>query len=169
MRRTCRSLSTALDPMARVQRPGLLAAAGMLMALWLLTAQAYGADSVPWECSNYSPEAQTRCMQVLIESQRDKIDQLESQVQSQQSKVGELQHEVDRQARATADLQRQLTDRPPLVVPAPIPPPYPYAYAYPPGIGFGFYFGRPRLYGGPYLYGPPYWGPRFSRPWRHRW
>ena len=146
--------------------------AAATIGLALLNAS-YAADTtVPWECSNYSGDAQTRCMQGLIEAQRDKIGKLEGEVQSQRSQMGTLQEQLDRQSRATADLQRQL-DRPSTVVPAPSPYPYayPYAYAYPypyvytPGIRFGLYFGSPGLYGGPYFYGPGYWG---YRHWGHR-
>ncbi|ALA61027.1 hypothetical protein [Nitrospira moscoviensis] len=155
--------------MDRRRRIGVLAGSAMLAALWLLTGQAHGAESVPWECSTYSPEAQTRCMQAMIESQREKIGQLEGRIQSQQSQIGELRSQLDRESRAAADLQRQLTDRPPSIAPAPVPYPSPYLYAAPPGIGLGLYFGRPWIYGGPYLYGPPYWGPRWHGHWRHRW
>lgn len=124
--------------------------------------------TVPWECSTYTGDAQTRCMQALIEAQREKIGKLEGQVQSEQSQMGTLQRQLDQQSRATVDLQRQL-DRPPTVVPVPTPYayaypyaypyPYPYPYLYPPGIRFGLYFG-----GGPYFYGPG-WG---YRHWGHR-
>ena len=40
---------------------------------------------VPWECSNYSGDAPTRCMNGLLEEQRKRIGHLEGQVQSQQS------------------------------------------------------------------------------------
>lgn len=123
-----------------------------------------GAPQVPWECSNYEGEAQTRCLNAFIESQREKIGQLEGQLQAQQSAVGQLKNQVDSQAIATADLQRQLTDRPATAV---TPIPYPYTYYYPPGVGLGLYLGRPWVYGSPYYY-RPYWGPRYYRYWGHR-
>ena len=86
--------------------------------------------AVPWECSTYTGDAQLRCMQGLIESQREKIGHLEGQVQAQQSQMGVLQQQLDQQSRSTADLQRQL-ERPPTVVPAPTPYTYAYPYAYP--------------------------------------
>lgn len=146
----------------------LLFALGLAMGLPSGVTPVHARDSaVPWECSNYSYDAQTRCMQALIEAQRDKIGQLEGELQTQRSRLGTLQDEVDRQSRATSDLQRQLLDRP-AVVPAPVPYP-PFMYAYPPGIGFGLYLGRPHFYAAPYLYGGPFWGPRYGRHWRHRW
>jgi len=145
--------------------PSIVVAAAPL-ALTLF-ASVYAADTdVPWECSTYTGDAQTRCMHALIEAQREKIGKLEGQVQSQQSQMGTLQQQLDQHSRTTAELQRQL-DRPPTVVPAPTPYtyaypyayPYPYPYVYPPGIRFGLYFG-----GGPYFYGPG-WG---YRHWGHR-
>ncbi len=125
--------------------------------------------TVPWECSNYSPEAQVRCMQAMIELQREKIAKLEGGLRAQQNAVGQLRDQLDRQANTTAELQRQLADRSAAVVAPPLlyPYPSPYIYAYSPVIGFGLYFGRPGLYAPPYTYRPPYFGPRY-RHWRHR-
>ncbi|TKS60940.1 MAG: hypothetical protein EWM72_00927 [Nitrospira sp.] len=121
---------------------------------------------VPWECSNYEGDTQTRCLNTFIEFQREKIGQLEGQLQAQQDTVGQLKNQVDRQAAATADLQRQLSDRPTTTV---APDPYPYVYFHPPGLGFGLYLGRPWIYGyGPPYYYRPYWGPLFYRHWGHR-
>ncbi len=116
---------------------------------------------IPWECSTYEGEAQTRCLNAFIELQRDNIEQLEGQLHAQQGTVTELKSQVERQAAATADLQRQLSDRPTTAI---IPSPYPYAYVYPPALGFGLYFGHPRLYGQPFLYRHfrPY---GYYRPW----
>jgi hypothetical protein len=122
--------------------------------------------SGPWECSNYSGDAHTRCLQAFVEIQREKISKLEAELQLQQSKVGQLKDQVDRQSSAAADLQRQLADQPPVT--------YSYAtpgaglYLYPP-VGLGLYFGRP-WYGPPYYYGRPlFWGPRYHRPYFGRW
>lgn len=117
--------------------------------------------SIPWECSTYEGEAQTRCLNAFIELQRDKIEQLEGQLHAQQGTVTELKSQVERQAAATADLQRQLLDRPTTAI---VPSPYPYAYVYPPTLGFGLYFGRPRIYGQPFLY--RHFRPHgYYRPW----
>ena len=125
------------------------------LGIWILlsTLPVHATEAqVPWECSGYSGEAQARCVQALIELQRDKIAKLE----------GQLKEQSDRQAAATADLQRQLADRPSTVQPVPYAYPYPYTYWYPP-VGFSLFLGRPWIYGPPYLYRPyPYYpGPRF--------
>lgn len=138
---------------------------------------------VPWECSNYSAEAQTRCMQALIESQREQIGKLQGELNAQQGAMGQLKDQVDRQAAASTDMQRQLSQSPAIV------PTSPPLYAYPPaGVGvypgIGLYIGRPWGwgYGLGYSYGPyfrfgyrPYWGhrPGYFRgcrgPWRGCW
>lgn len=124
--------------------------------LGLHTAQvAAAASPVPWECSNYSEEAQARCMQALIDTQRERIGQLEGELKAQQGAVGQLREQMDRQSAATADMQRQLA-HPPAVMPA-VPPVYSYAYPTP-GLGLypgiGLYFGRPWRYGYGYGYAP---------------
>jgi len=119
---------------------------------------------VPWECSNYGEEAQTRCLNAFIEHQREQIERLEGQLQAQREAVGQLKNQIDRQASATADLQQQLSQRPATTV---VPTPYAYTYAYPP-VGLGLYLGRPWIYGPPYYY-HPYWGPRFYGRWGRRW
>jgi hypothetical protein len=129
-----------------------------------LPAQA-ASPQVPWECSNYSNDAQTRCLSVFIEQQREQIGKLEGQLQAQQDMVGQLRGQVDRQAAATAQLQQQLT-HPPVttaVVPAPSFYPYGYAYGYAfPPVGIGFYLGRPWIYGPGYgYYAHPFGGPWF--------
>ena len=137
-----------------------------IVAPSMFSASALAEDStIPWECSNYSGEAQTRCINALIEDQRNRIGKLEGELQSQQSQIQNLQEQANQQSRAAAPPAQSLA-------PAPVPyayvsPPYgypfgyPYAYAYPPGIGLGFYFGRP------YSYGPRYWGPRYYGHWGH--
>lgn len=116
---------------------------------------------VPWECSGYSGEAQTRCVQALIEIQREKIAKLEGELQAQQATVNQLKEQASRQAAAP----------PVTVTPGPYAYPYPYTYWYPPA-GFSLYFGRPWIYGSPYFYGPSFsfsygprlfYGPRFYR------
>lgn len=123
-------------------------------------------ESIPWECSNYSPEAQTRCLNGLIEQQRAEISKLRDQLQAHQDTVGQMKSEIEKQAAATAAMQQQLAQRPPTTV---IQPPFTYSYAYPP-IGFGIYLGRPWVYGRPYYgYGRYFWGPRFYGPHGRRW
>jgi hypothetical protein len=128
-----------------------------------LPVQAADPRLIPWECSNYTDNAQTRCLNAYIERQQEQIGNLESQLQSQQSMVGELKGQVDRQTAATAQLQQQLT-QPPVaasVVPPPYLYPYGYGFAYPP-VGIGLYLGRPWIGPGYYgFYGRGFWGPRF--------
>lgn len=116
-------------------------------------------DGVPWECSTYTDEAQTRCLNAFIERQQEQIAQLEGRLQQQQEMVGQLKGQVDRQSAATAQLQQQLAQAPPTT--AMVTPPYLYPYAYPPA-GIGIYLGRPWIGPGFYgYYGRPYWGPRY--------
>ncbi len=124
---------------------------------------------VPWECSSYSDEAQTRCLNAFVEQQRDQISKLEGQLQAQQDLVGQLKGQVDRQAAASAQLQQQLS-QPPATAVVPAPYPYIYPYAYPP-VGVGLYFGRPWLYAPGFYgyYGRPFWGPRYYGHWGRRW
>jgi len=131
------------------------------IALFALPAQAAN-QQVPWECSNYSEDAQTRCLNAFIEQQREQIGKLEGQLQAQQDMMGQLRGQADRQAAATAQLQQQLAQPPVTTSVVPVPYAYPYAYAYPP-VGIGLYFGRPWLYGPGFYgyYGRPFWGPRF--------
>lgn len=133
--------------------------AGAMVSLTGVLPAGAGAP-VPWECSNYTDEAQTRCLNAFIERQQEQIGQLEGRLQSQQEMVGQLKGQLDRQNAAANQLQQQLSQPPATVVP---PPPYiyPYTYAYPP-VGFGVYLGRPWLGPGFYgYYGRPYWGPPF--------
>ncbi len=163
-------------------RPFLLTLLFVVAATPAVLAQS-GDAQVPWECSNYSAEAQTRCMQALIESQREQIGKLQGELKAQQGAMGQLKDQVDRQTAATADMQRQLSQSPAIVQTTPP------LYAYPPagvGIypGIGLYMGRPWGwgYGLGYSYGPyfrfgyrPYWGhrPGYFRgcrgPWRGCW
>ncbi|HJT22673.1 MAG TPA: hypothetical protein VJ746_19530 [Nitrospira sp.] len=142
--------------------------AAMGAALFALPVHASSLQ-VPWECSNYSEEAQTRCINGFIEHQREQIQKLEGQLQAQHEEVGRLKNQLDRQAASTANPQQQLSQPPATtVVPAPYAyTPYAYTYAYPP-VGLGLYLGRPWIYGPPYFY-HPYWGPRFYGHWGRRW
>ena len=136
-------------------------------ALFLAAGLAHADNQpVPWECSTYEGEAQTRCLNTFIELQREEIRKLKAQLQAQQGAVEQLKQQSDRQAAATADMQRQLAT-PPTIVPS---VPYSaYTYVYPPAVGLGLYLGRSGYYGYPYYYGPHiYWGPRHYRYWGRR-
>lgn len=139
------------------------AAAALLLAAGMAHAEN---QPVPWECSAYEGEAQTRCVNTFIELQREEIGKLKGQLQAQQSILEQLKQQSDRQATTTEGMQRQIA-APPTIIPA---APYSaYAYVYPPAIGLGLYLGRPGFYGYPYYYRPHiYWGPRYYRRWGRR-
>jgi hypothetical protein len=133
----------------------------MAMIFGGTSSAAAATSSVPWECSNYSDEAQTRCLNAFIERQQEQIGELEGRLQAQQEMVGQLKSQVDRQNAATAQLQQQLSQPPVTTTIVPQPYVYPYAYGYPPA-GIGLYLGRPWIGPGFYgYYGRPHWGPRF--------
>lgn len=133
-----------------------------VMAIPLARSAAEPANpQIPWECSNYTNEAQTRCLNTFIERQQEQIGQLEDRLRRQQDLVGQLKGQVERQTAATAQLQQQLAQPPATTAIVPQPYVYPYIYAYPP-VGLGIYMGRPWIGPGFYgYYGRPYWGPRF--------
>ncbi|MGH7217510.1 MAG: hypothetical protein ACREIG_09770 [Nitrospiraceae bacterium] len=120
-------------------------------------------SQTPWECSSYTGDAHTRCVETFAEAQRDQIAALQEKVQAQQESINLLKNQLDRQTSTNADLQRQLA-RPPAVVQS-----VPSLYTYPP-VGFSLYLGNPWIYGSPlfyppYVFGPHYYGPR----WGYRW
>lgn len=123
-----------------------------------------GESQTPWECSNYTGAAHTRCLEAFVESQREQIATLQGKMQAQQETVNHLKNQIDRQSSTSADLQQSLA-QPPTVVQV-VPP----LYAYPP-VGFGLYVGRPWIYGSPYFYRPYVYGPRYygHRHRNHHW
>ena len=137
----------------------LIGAIGIGMVLAGLPAHA-SESQTPWECSSYTGDAHTRCLEAFVESQRDQIAALQGKMQAQQETVNHLTDQLDRQTSTSADLQRQLA-QPSAVVQA-VPP----LYAYPP-VGLGLYLGRPWIYGPPFFYSPYVYGPRYYGP-RHR-
>ena len=141
----------------------LIGAIGTGMVLASLPAYASESQTL-WECSSYTDDAHTRCVEAFAESQRDQIAALQGKLQAQQETVNLLKDQLDRQASTSTDLQRQLA-QPPAVVQA-VPP----LYAYPP-VGLGLYLGRPWIYGQPYFYRPYVYGPRYygHRHRGHRW
>jgi len=147
---------TALPESSCSWRLILLAGAiGLLLLLRAISVQA--ADQpVPWECSNYAGETQTRCLNTFIELQREEIGTLKGQLQFQEGAAQQ------RKQQAEAAEQTSQPVAPPGIVPA---PPYIYSYVYPPAVGLSFYLGRPWIYGGPYY--RPYWRPHFHGHWRH--
>ncbi len=123
---------------------------------------------IPWECSTYTGDAQTRCVNAYMEAQQKKIAELEGKLQAQEGTVSQLKSQLDRQSTATANLQRQLVERPATSI-VPLPYPYPYSYGYPLGLGLGFglHFGNSGMYASP-LY-RPFWGPRHYGYWGYGW
>ncbi len=141
-------------------RPQLfIGAIGIGMVLAGLPAQA-SESQTPWECSSYTGDAHTRCLEGFAESQRDQIAALQGKLQAQQETVNLLKDQLDRQTSTSADLQRRLA-QPPAVVQA-VPPPYTY-----PPVGLSLYLGHSWIYGPPFFYRPYIYGPRYYGP-RHR-
>ncbi len=118
----------------------------------------------PWECSGYTGDAHTRCIETFVELQRDQIAALQEKMKAQDETVKRIQDQLDRQASTNADLQRRLTQQPAVVQAA---PPF-YTY---PSVGFGLYLGSPWIYGSPYYYPPFFYRPRYYGPgiWGPRW
>jgi hypothetical protein len=129
------------------------------MVLAGLPAQASETQTL-WECSSYTGDAHTRCLEGFAVSQRDQIAALQGKLQAQQETVNLLKDQLDRQASTSAELRRQPA-QPPAVVQA-VPP----LYAYPP-VGLSLYLGRPWIYGPPFFYRPYVYGSRYYEP-RHR-
>jgi uncharacterized coiled-coil protein SlyX len=147
---------------ARLWPQLLIGAIGIGIVLAWVPAQASESQTL-WECSSYTGDAHTRCLEGFAESQRDQIAALQGKLQAQQETVKLLKDQLDRQASASAELQRQLA-QPPAVVQA-IPPLYAY-----PSVGLGLYLGSPWIYGSPSFYRPYGFGPHYyGLGWSHRW
>ena len=150
----------SLGKAATLRLPLFIGAIGIGIVLAGVPAQANDSQTL-WECSNYTGDAHTRCLEAFAQTQRDQIAELQGKVQAQQESINSLKAQLDRQASTNADLQRQMA-RPPAVVQA-IPP----FYTYPPvGLGLNFNFGNPGFYGSPFYYppfafGPPFFGLRY--------
>ena len=140
----------------------LIGAIGIAMVVAWVPAQASESQTL-WECSSYTGDAHTRCLEGFAESQRDQIAALQGKLQAQQETVKLLKDQLDRQASASAELQRQLA-QPPAVVQS-----VPSLYTYPP-VGLGLYLGNPWIYGSPLFYRPYGFGPHYyGLGWGHRW
>lgn len=136
-------------------------ACGIGVGLALSHSHAFAQDTnVPWECSGYSGEAQTRCVSTLMELQQEKITKLEEQLKTQEGTVNQLKERLDRQeASALSQVQSSQQD-------SRYPPPYVPGYAYPYGSSYGYaqvppigiYLQPPWRYPRYYGYGPGYWG-----------
>jgi len=99
--------------------PRLLAGTiGIGMLLTGLPAQA-SESQTPWECSSYTGDAHTRCVEAFKELQRDQIAALQEKMKAQEETVNRLKAQLDRQASTSSDLQRQLAQRHAVVQAAP--------------------------------------------------
>ncbi len=148
---------------ARLWPQLLIGAIGIGMLVTWMPAQASESQTL-WECSSYTGNAHTRCLEGFAESQRDQIAALQGKLQAQQETVKLLKDQLDRQASASAELQRQLAQPPALVQSVPS------LYTYP-SVGLGLYLGSPWIYGSslyypPYIYGLHFYG---SRHRSYRW
>ena len=144
----------------------LVSICAMVFILWTFPAFATE-QPVPWECSGFTGEAQSRCVRTFTDLQQEKIAKLERDLESQRQTVRQLQSQVTQQASATADLERQLSKRRSRWYGLPS------VQIYPP-FGLGLRFGSGRRFGGSLFFGSPYYyGPRFyghgHRRWHRRW
>lgn len=140
----------------------LVLAGSMAYALLPFPSMADTPLHIPWECSHYTGDAQTRCVNAFLETQQKKITELEGKLQAQEGAVNQLKNQLDRQSTTTTDLQRRLAERPTTSM-----IPIPYSYGYPLGLGFGLQFGGSEMYASPYY--RPFWGPRRYGYWDYRW
>lgn len=143
----------------------LMQAGSLTFLLLLITFPSHAeTSSIPWECSTYKEDAQTRCLNTMIELQREKIGQLEGQLRAQEGTVSRLKDQVDRQSAVTQDLQRRLADQPSVNLAPIFYPPAPYLNFYPPGLGFGIHLGSAWTYGPLHLHSP-LWHQPYYRSW----
>lgn len=139
----------------------VILAYGLGIGFSMSNPQALAQDTnVPWECSGYSGEAQTRCVSTLMELQQEKITKLEEQLKTQEGTVNQLKERLDRQE---ASVLNQVQDSKQNFR---YSPSYVPGYAYPYGSSYGYAqvppngiylqppWRSPRYYG----YGPGYWG-----------
>ena len=124
--------------------------------------------SIPWECSNYKANAQTRCLNTLIELQREKIAQLEGQLRTQEGAVSRLKGQVDRQTLVTANLQQRLSDQQKVTISPSFYPIAPFLNFYPIGLGFGIHLGSPWPYTPLHFHGPLWHQPYYGAWWYFR-
>ncbi len=161
------SSSTMEHSLAQRMRQ-VVRATGVAVVVSLVPLPAHAETPVPWECSNYSNEAQTRCLNAFIEQQREQISRLEGQIEAQKLAVGQLKEQLNQQTATTATLQQQLSQRPATTV-VPVPYSFGYTFSYPP-VGLGIYLGKPWIYSpGFYGYAGPFYGPRYYDRRHHRW
>lgn len=147
-----------LSPLPRRLVPLVLC--GICLAFFMDETRAMAEESsVPWECSEYSGEAQTRCMNTLLELQQKRIAELENQLKAQEETVNDLQEKLDRQAAVAKREARTRADKEDSKYSFDS-----YRYPYSGFYGYrlipplGLYLGPPWRYPRYYGYGPGYWG-----------
>ncbi|GJL69461.1 MAG: hypothetical protein NPIRA06_20960 [Nitrospirales bacterium] len=134
-----------------------LLSCGVALGLSLSDAHVFAeASTVPWECSEYSVDAQTRCIRTLKELQQRKIDQLAEQLKTQEGIVKQLKKKLDRQE--ASDLSQVQTSQQNFRYRSPYISPYAYSYGYAQFPPIGIYLQPPWAYPRNYGYGPGYWG-----------
>ncbi len=124
------------------------------MMFWSVSVSAAD-QAVPWECTGFTGEAQSRCTRTFTELQQEKIAKLELELEFQKQKNQQFQQQLAQQASSTAKLERKLTRKRSRWYNSPS------LYIYPP-IGLNFHYGRDRFFGGSLFYGKSrHYGPRF--------
>lgn len=132
------------------------------MMFWSVSAGAAD-QAVPWECTGFTGEAQSRCTRTFTALQREKIAKLEKALEFQKQETRQYQQQLAQQASTTAKLQRKLTRKRSRWYHSP-------SLHIFPSLGLGLHFGRDRFFGGSLFYGNPrYDGPRFYRHGYRRW
>ncbi len=126
----------------------------LVVMLCALPADAAG-PIIPWECTGFAGEAQSRCVRTFADLQQEKIATLERDLEVQQRTVQQLQNQVARQASATVDLERKLTRKRFRWYGSP------FVQIYPP-LGLTLGFGRDKYFWGSLFYGTShYYGSGF--------
>ncbi len=124
------------------------------MMFWSVSAGAAD-QAVPWECTGFAGEAQSRCTRTFTELRQEKIAKLEQELKFQEQKNQQIQQQLSQQASTAAKLERKLTRKRSRWYNSPS------VQIYPP-LGLGLRFGRGRFFGGSLFYGNPrYYGRSF--------
>ncbi len=132
------------------------------MVFWSVSSSA-AEQAVPWECTGFTGEAQSRCTRTFTELRQEKIAKLEKELEFQKQKTQQYQQQLAQQASTTAKLERKLSRKRSRWYNSPS------LHVFPP-LSLGLHFGRDRFFGGSLFYGNPrYYGPRFYRHGYRRW
>lgn len=138
-----------------------------VLAVMLCSLPANATDLVvPWECTGFKGEAQSRCVRIYADLQQEKIEKLERDLEIQRQTVHQLQRQVTQQASVTAGLERKLNKKRFRWYGGP-------SFQFYPSLGLSLGLGRHRHFGGslflgrPYYYGPRFFGYGYRRGYRH--